>query len=184
MASDSGVCVCPPTLQARVCNKATREKGVRPTPNPLHTCTTFLICHPHFFKLSFFMYSDNSKSFFYPNDFEISGLDCILKPFMAGAHTALRKVVCLKLCFKFLIILDNLLLKSKRINTSEKFILLLYEENLHIDRLATILYLDFIFRLVFKEVVITHDLCHDETSLKVSVDTTGSLRGLCAHLIK
>ena len=23
------------------------------------------------------MYSDNSKSFFFPNDFEISGLDCI-----------------------------------------------------------------------------------------------------------
>ena len=75
------VCLCPPTLQAKVCNKATREKGVRPTPTPLHTCMTFLIYHPHFLSLSLCILiigiSDNSKSFFFPNDFEISGLDCI-----------------------------------------------------------------------------------------------------------
>ena len=111
-ASISGLCVCPSTLQARVCNKATRGKGViRPRdkvtyrscphliPLPLaHTCTIFLLYHPHFFSLSlhphfftlflfihiflvllsFSIYSDNSKSFFYPNDFEITGLDCMI----------------------------------------------------------------------------------------------------------
>ena len=79
--SDSGVCL-PTYVQARVCNKATRKKGVRPTPTLLHTCT-FLICHPHCFNslslcILIIRISDNQKSFFYPNDFKISEPDCTL----------------------------------------------------------------------------------------------------------
>ena len=35
------------------------------------------------------MYSDNSKPFFYPNDFEISGLDCRLLGFISGNEKVL-----------------------------------------------------------------------------------------------
>ena len=103
VASNSSVCMFQPLLlQARVCNKtrSRRRKGkaVRPLDQvwiPTHR-STLLICHPHFLTLFYLciliiQISDNLKSFFYPNDFEITGLDCIIPNAWQNLLTALNK---------------------------------------------------------------------------------------------
>ena len=43
-------------------------------------------------------------------------------------------------------------------------------------------YLDSSFRAFSLEVIVLHDLGHDETFLKVCVNPSGSLRSLCTSL--